>query len=536
MPAGLCNQAWYCSAQCQQAHWSGQLPTADAEPADIAGAVTAHSRHLVPHSLTCAVLKHFSRIKCNPGMESVIRMCLDAMALQYLEDKPSHRAESSFTKISLNQPDPGYQINPQGLPQQSVHPRDGQQAPANQQATQVSPIQPTDVASAHTSRQQLQNMNICSSSQTCKQCCSTQAQATEFPQVVPPTSAPSCANFCGHTSHAPQAHAASMESKQAASVCPGLPAETQHLPDAPLPHMTHTELTQLQSHAADFTDKDKRDWLINLRFLRASMQQAHWQGDIWSEDALLDMVGRIASNNFGIYSTRQRLHPQQLQQPANPSKSCEPRVVPDQAASCQSQFSLSPDSTQRHSNEQLESDKTVHHNVVKQELPPCQVSPRSKKPCASQQPASPQAEVHSAAVPPEVLPWPLLADAHSHSPIPCPSEPAVGEGSIAQGSSWTADRAQQQQPFQPDSPVQCSRQVKPLSNGRSKHPAKQLPPKERPPKEDVVGREMYITASFFNHSCEPNCVKRRLHGQQSGVAVVTALRDIKASYSSNRMD
>ena len=531
IPAGLCNQTWYCSAHCQQAHWSGQLPTVDAEPAAGAAAVTAHSRHLVPHSLTCAVLKRFSSIKCNPGMESVIKMCLDAMALQYMEGKPPHGAESSFTDSPSNQPDPGYKTKPKGLPQQLVHPLNGQQTLADQQAPHVSPTQPTDVASAHESWPQLQSMSIRSSSQTCKQCCSKSSQA------VPPTSAPSHADLCGQTSYASQTHAASMEAVQTASdLSPSLPAKTQGLPAAQLPCMTHAQLTQLQSHAADFTDKDRRDWLINLRFLRNAMQQAHWPGDIWSEDALLDMVGRIASNNFGIYSTRQGAHPQQPQQPVDPSKPCEPRAVPDQAASCQSQCSLSPDSTHQHSKVQLEFDQTMHHNMEEKELPPRGLSPLAKEASASKQPASPRAEAHSAAVLQEVLPWPLQADAHSHSPLHCPSEPAVAEGITPQGCFPTADRAQQQQPFQPDShrPLfveQCSGQVKPSSNRGLKHPANQLPPQGRPAKEDVVGREMYITASFFNHSCEPNCVKHRLHGQQSGVAEVTTLRDIKASHT-----
>lgn len=48
-------------------------------------------------------------------------------------------------------------------------------------------------------------------------------------------------------------------------------------------------------------------------------------------------------------------------------------------------------------------------------------------------------------------------------------------------------------------------------------------------KEEVIGREMYITASFFNHSCEPNCVKTRKQGSAQGIAAVTALRDIQVS-------
>ena len=48
-------------------------------------------------------------------------------------------------------------------------------------------------------------------------------------------------------------------------------------------------------------------------------------------------------------------------------------------------------------------------------------------------------------------------------------------------------------------------------------------------KEEVIGREMYISASFFNHSCEPNCVKTRDQGTAHGIAAVTALRDIEVN-------
>lgn len=525
--AGLCNQAWYCSAQCQQAHWSGQLPSATAGGA---AAVTAHSRHLVPHDLTCATLKRFSSIKCDPGMESVIRMCLDAMALEYLESKPSHRAQSSFINSPSHQPVPGYKHNPLVLPQHLTHPHDALQTPANHQAPHVSPIQPNHETSASASLQQLQGMSIHSeSTQTCTQSSSKTSQCFES---VPSSSASGNANLNVYPSHAPQTHLASMESVPTASEL-GLdsPAEAQDRHAVQLPSMTHADLTQLQSHAADFTDKDRQDWLINLRFLRTSMQHAHWPGEIWSEDALLDMVGRIASNNFGIYSTRQRRRPEQ---PATPSIPCDPRAVPGLAMCCQSQCSLSPQSTQAHSSEQSackQNQAVAHGMAVKQPLPCC-ASPAAMGDSALQQPTPPQAEACSASEPREVLPWPLQADAHLHSPLPYSSEAVEAKGSLPQGSSPTADRPRQQQPFQPDSlellcDEQAASQDQPSGNRGSKHPAK-----GKPAREDVVGREMYITASFFNHSCEPNCIKRRLVGQQSGVATVTALRDIKASHGS----
>ena len=79
--AGECNQCWYCNQDCQEAHAAGLSdhrldPTAPKQ---------AHTPHLVPHRLTCPILKRFSSIKCDPAMESVIRMLLDAMALQHLE-------------------------------------------------------------------------------------------------------------------------------------------------------------------------------------------------------------------------------------------------------------------------------------------------------------------------------------------------------------------------------------------------------------------------------------------------------------------
>lgn len=528
--AGLCNQAWYCSAQCQQAHWSGQLPKATA---DGAAAVTPHSRHLVPHSLTCATLKRFSSIKCDPGMESVIRMCLDAMALEYLEGQPPHRAGSSITESGLHQPVLGYKHNPLVVPQHQTPPHDGQQTPANHQAPHVSPMQPNHETSASASLQQLQSMRIRSESiQTCKQSSSRTWQGLDS---IPPSSASGSAKLSVHPSHASHTHQASMESMQTASEL-GLdsPAEAQDWRATQLPSMTHAELTQLQSHAADFTDKDRRDWLINLRFLRASMQHAQWPGEIWSEDALLDMVGRIASNNFGIYSTRQRRQPQQPKEPATPSKHSDPRAVPGQAMCCHSQSSLSPQSTQRHGNKHFTCEQTqaLPHGVEEKQPLPCCASPLTKGDSAIQQSAATQAEASSACSAPEpqeVLPWPLQADAHLHSPLPCSSEPT--QGSPLQGSPLPDHRPRQQQPFQPQllCDEQGSCQVQPSGNRGSKHPAQRLPTKEKPAKEDVVGREMYITASFFNHSCEPNCIKRRLVGQQSGVAVVTALRDIKAS-------
>ena len=490
-------------------------------------------------------------------------MCLDAMALQYLEQasQPS-QAKASFPVRPLREPDPDHEHDRQAQPQQLPHPF-GEQTTANQQAPHVSPMHPTDVASYHAVQQQLQGMNIhsfCSQYQTPEQSSSDISQPVESAHhSSPPINAEPCVNV----SHASKTHPETLEVTQAAlDLYEGLPAEAQDQAATQLPHMTHTDLIQLQSHAVDFTDKDRRDWLINLRFLRASMQHAHWPGDVWSEDALLEMVGRIASNNFGVYSTRQRPQPRQ---PAASTESCGISPIPDQAVNHQPQCLLLPSFTTQHSSNVHWTCDQIHatpHNVVEKDALRQCLSPDAKASSASQpqpassfqppsqsqapsqsappsqphpKPASPaQADAHSGAVTREVLPWPLQAEVQS--PLPPLSAHAVAAGSTLPCSSLTADRPGQQQPSQPDSPVLLADKVKQPSkvelpsNNALKHPAQRLLAKEKPAKEDVVGREIYITASFFNHSCEPNCIKHRLLGQQqSGVATVTALRDIKAS-------
>ncbi|KAL3157833.1 hypothetical protein ABBQ32_012253 [Trebouxia sp. C0010 RCD-2024] len=471
---------------------------------------------------TSCILKRFSSIKCDPGMESVIRMCLDAMALQYLQNT-CHPSHSTTTALSTsNQLPPGYQHNPQELPGQVTH-RCGPQTPTPQQAPPISPSLPPP---HNAIQQQLQGMSMQSwPYQTAKQSCGDSSGQPD--ECVRHSSPSSIAEACVSTSHTAQTQPESLESTQAASASSScqdlLVAEP---PAAQLPCLTHAHLIMLQSHAADFTDKDRRDWLVSLRFLRAAMQHAHWPGDIWSEDALLDMVGRIASNNFGTYSTRQR----QPQQPVTPSKFCEPLAVPDEAASCQSQCLLRPKSTLPNSDEQAacsQMQSSFYDSSQQQTLQ----HPSSSSPHASKQPLSCQADAGPTAEPRGLLPWPLQAEAQI--PLPSPTQTPGAEDGTPQRSSLTVDRPRDHQPLLPGSSVQtCDRTAPSKDELLSKKPSRicvqQPPARQKPAKEDVVGREMYITASFFNHSCEPNCIKHRLLGQQSGIATVTALRDIKA--------
>ena len=287
-----------------------------------------------------------------------------------------------------------------------------------------------------------------------------------------------------------------------------LPRQPRHTPDLPL--LAHQDLLQLQSHAADFADKDRRDWLINIRFLRSSVQQATWPGPVWPEAELLDMVGRIVSNNFGIYTSRQR------QQPHHSHADAQEDGAPAGEAS---------------SSSALQSASSLHSGSSGEEATG---NPRRHLlPLATPKPASSSQSV---------MPWPMQAD----------TEQLVRSDSMSlpHGNS-TADVCGTQRLFPAldsavgalsvDGPAQCCTQQSKSSAPR--HTEAELSQVQRgsaatgiqKAKEDVVGREMYITASFFNHSCEPNCVKKRVHGQHSGLASVTALRDIKVNTLPNSM-
>ncbi len=297
--------------------------------------------------------------------------------------------------------------------------------------------------------------------------------------------------------------------------CDSQPEQQQHdLPRQPqgtsqgtpeLPLLTHQDLLQLQSHAADFADKDRREWLINIRFLRSSMQQATWPGPVWPEAELLDMVGRIVSNNFGIYTSRQRQQPHHSLPNAQEDGSHAPAGVAASSSALQSASSLHPGS----------SDEEATGNPMGQLLPPA-----TPKPASSSQ---------------SVMPWPMQAATEQRVRSDALSLPHINSTADVCGTQRlvpaldSAVRA-----LSVDGPAQCCTQQS--KSSATQHTKVELSQVQRgratgiqKAKEDVIGREMFITASFFNHSCEPNCVKKRVHGQHSGLASVTALRDIKVN-------
>ena len=272
----------------------------------------------------------------------------------------------------------------------------------------------------------------------------------------------------------------------------------------------------LQSHAAEFAGKDRRDWLINIRFLKCSMQQAGWPGPFWSDDELLDMVGRIASNNFGIYSSRQR---QQLQnQDTNPVQT---------------------------DNSEGAGAASVLPNVAQESV--AEPTPASKT-CKGISPlpsASPDADASAA---PTCIPlWPTLSSVQQQLAKSFSLHEVNGNAAacnnLGKGPSFTGSGLESLMIEAQSCEPEHSHSKASVDGSCKSQPHAEANPTQgdvstafecggvKPAKEDVIGREMYITASYFNHSCEPNCVKTRTHEHQSGTASVTSLMDIKASGS-----
>ena len=350
--------------------------------------------------------------------------------------------------------------------------------------------------------------------------------------------------------------------------CDSQPEEQQHiLPRQPghtpqLPLLTHQDLLQLQSHAADFADKDRRDWLINIRFLRSSMQQATWPGPVWPEAELLDMVGRIVSNNFGIYTSRQRQQPHHshtdAQEDGAPAGQASTSSAPPSASSLHS-GSSSEEATghlrghslpnaqdngapagEASSSSALQSASNLHSGSSGEDATG---TPRGHLlPLATPKPASSSQNV---------MPWPMqaateqLVRSDSMSPLHgnstadvCSTQRFFPALDSAVGALCVVAPAQDcTQQSKSSAPRQIEAELSQVHRGRAAtriQKAKEdvigrAAAGNQKAKEDVIGREMYITASFFNHSCEPNCVKKRVHGQHSGLASVTALRDIKVN-------
>ena len=285
------------------------------------------------------------------------------------------------------------------------------------------------------------------------------------------------------------------------------------------------------------------------------MQQATWPGPVWPEAELLDMVGRIVSNNFGIYTSRQRQQPHHSL--PNAQEDDAPAGQASSSSALQSTSSLHSGSSSEEATGHLRGHSLP--NAQENGAPAGQASSRSSSAVQSASnlhfgSSSEEATGHSrghllplatsklASFSQNVMPWPLQADTeqlvrsvavsplHSNSTADvCDTQhlfPALDSAVGALSVDGPAQGCIQQSNCKVQSKSSSTQHTEAepslVQRGRAAGGIQKA-------KEDVIGREMYITASFFNHSCEPNCIKKRVHGQHSGLALVTALRDIKVN-------
>ena len=275
------------------------------------------------------------------------------------------------------------------------------------------------------------------------------------------------------------------------------------------------------------------------------MQQTDWPGQIWSEGALLEMVGRIASNNFGMYSTKQTSQPQQQQhhhKHCNTSHHAAPTAsaVAQQAATCHSQPPMMQEVHVASSDGHQSSPQPEPYRQGTLQEPTDRLAVSSNQPTgAVSEPLCSDDSTQLDARSEGFLAWPLTSAGTEQwqgvmpEQMPSAAHQASSSSSQAAADQLCMDHAalckQHLQsgvaPTSPEGPNAEQPQQLCKDNVADNEKLQRL---QRPVKEDVIGREMYITASFFNHSCEPNCVKHRSLGQQSGVATITALRPIEA--------
>lgn len=353
------------------------------------------------------------------------------------------------------------------------------------------------------------------------------------------------------------------------------------------------------------------------------MQQSDWPG-IWSEEVLLDMVGRIAANNFGIYFGKRR---QQTGSAAEPQQQHPVQQQHQGSLAHQNQGGMKQQQHQgslTHQNQSSTKEEQQHQQQVG--APEHQQEPVDSDLCKhangggcnalsnGQGREQPQQQMQAASL--EGHPSPAEASTSSHAGLPgatgksnallmWPMQEARSEAtdaaspseqSLAQATNglqrWSCQCPELTSEHQHESITPSHKPSAAALQGflnSAQHPSQatgrhtvcrdeagaQLPGhtvengntekgKTEDSKatqqlplygtssrslvqnsaadpaaalsggEEVIGREMYITASLFNHSCEPNCVKRREQGQALGqaqsMAAVTALRDIEVSF------
>lgn len=214
----------------------------------------------------------------------------------------------------------------------------------------------------------------------------------------------------------------------------------------PLPPLSHADFMQLQSHAADYDLANRADWLKCAGQLLCMMRKAGWPGVLPSPEQVLDLCSRIASNNFGIYA------------PPPP-----PPAGPAPAEQLQGEAG-------RDGQPKAAGAEPGQHELGEQQVE-CSVVPASAGACSAQPGSLQGAQRRAAAREREEL------IGREVSP---PTAGAEARGTL-------------------DAATPCFSNIQ-----RSGASSRRIIRYWRP-----AALQVYITASYFNHSCDPNCVVHR---------------------------
>ena len=261
----------YCDPACRAEHWARGA----------AGAARA-----VPHAAVCAVLARFGSLKCDADMESVLRMCLDALALLRQEEE-EYRAPLA----------PG-STPAQGSPASACAPCSPARAGARAAAGRVfDPVRGSGTGSqagmpeaAETSVVTVSTPAPWTLGPACAPCSATGATA-----AWAPCAGGHAAASCGQdltqgweSSSQADAHGAANQGPDPAQGCgvsqpadargaasPGTDPSNGSGPCG-RPALRHADLLRLCDHSADLPPRDRADWLKALRFLSHALAAEGW--------------------------------------------------------------------------------------------------------------------------------------------------------------------------------------------------------------------------------------------------------------------
>lgn len=340
----MCWAPRYCGPACRAEHWA----------AGAAGAARP-----VPHAAVCAVLARFGSLKCDADMESVLRMCLDALALLRQE------TEGPAEPMQGSDPSVGPPGSPAGAGAACV-PHAGAHAAAFRAPVQGASagLRAGTLKAAETSRALMGAPAPGPAAPAGAPCGAAGAAAG----CAPCTGEHSGGGRRGHdpiiqgceSSVRMGAHGAASQGPDPDRSCdPSQHAEMHgaanpgpdpsHGPEpSRRPALRHADLLRLQDHSADLPPRDRADWLKALRFLSHALAAEGWPhlpvlgSGPWSgsgsdalcragtpaveparrartagcegfeldyaaaaarmdPQALLGLVGRICTNNFGVF-------------------------------------------------------------------------------------------------------------------------------------------------------------------------------------------------------------------------------------------